>query len=109
MSAPASPPIVRQTVVVNAHGIHCRPSAMITRAAQECPDNRFRIVAPNGETDLRSVIGLIGLGIECNSPVTVEVSGPDADAVADRFCELFATHFDFPPKDAEATSNPTTE
>ena len=105
MSAPASPPIVRQVVVVNAHGIHCRPSAVITRAAQEHPDNVFRIVAPNGETDLRSVIGLIGLGIECDSEIAVEVSGPDATAVADRFCELFATHFDFPPRETESTTD----
>ncbi len=49
-------------------------------------------------TDLRSVIGLIGLGLTQGLEVTIHVDGPDETAMADSLYELFERRFDFPPK-----------
>lgn len=83
--------------VQNANGIHCRPSAVIVKAAQEYA-GVIEVLAEAGTTDLRSVIGLICLGLESGKRITIRVTGPDEAAFCKRLAELFETHFDFPAR-----------
>lgn len=82
--------------VVNEAGIHCRPSSVILMAAQEFPGCKFKMKAKNGESDLRSMISLIALGIAQGEQVTIEAAGTDEEKACERIASLFAYNFDFP-------------
>lgn len=81
----------------NAAGIHCRPSACIVKATASYP-GEITIIAPSGECDPRSIMALIGLGLEPGTPITIRVDGPDEEDQCRRLVELFETHFDFPQR-----------
>ena len=83
--------------VQNAQGIHCRPSAVILKAAEEYAGD-IVVSNRNGEADLSSVLQLLGLGLCSGDRVNIRVSGPDEEAMCRRFVELFETRFDFPPR-----------
>jgi len=86
-----------QATVHNEHGIHCRPSSVIMKAVKGY-EGDIRIVAESGETDLRSIYGLLSLGLEKGATVTIQVDGPDEEAVCRQLEELFEKKFDFPPR-----------
>lgn len=89
--------ITKKATVQNAHGIHCRPSAEIIKAVKglDCEI----LVSGNGqESDLRSVIGLVGMGLEPGADVEIQVNGNGEADVADQLVALFEKHFDFPPR-----------
>ena len=87
---------IRQAIIANAQGIHCRPSAVIVKEFQGY-SGRIRISNETGSCDVSSVMQLISLEMHMGSKVKVEVMGENEVAVADRLVELFQTHFDFPP------------
>jgi phosphocarrier protein HPr len=89
--------IERTATVENAHGIHCRPSAVIIKEAAGFPGD-ILVTAESGQCDLRSVLHLIALGLHQGAQVTIRVSGPDEEAFCNRLAELFGTRFDFPPR-----------
>jgi phosphotransferase system HPr (HPr) family protein len=55
----------------------------------------IHVKAASGETDLRSVISLLGLGLTTGSGVQIQVTGPDEERMADELLELFEREFDF--------------
>jgi phosphocarrier protein HPr len=86
--------VERHATVRNTHGIHCRPSALILRHVQSY-GGIIHVCGESGETDLRSVISLLGLGLSEGHSVDIQVTGPDEDRVADELVELFEREFDF--------------
>jgi phosphocarrier protein HPr len=83
--------------IQNAHGIHCRPSAVVIKAAAAYPGSLL-VTADNGQCDLRSVMQLIALGLHQGAQVRIRVEGPDEDAFCRQLVGLFETRFDFPPR-----------
>lgn len=91
--------MVERTVTIqNEHGIHCRPSAIIVKATQRYP-GEVTLKAPSGETDARSVIGLLTINLQRGTPVTVRVEGPDEDAFCKTLAGLLEYRYDFPPRE----------
>lgn len=87
--------VAREAVVQNEYGIHCRPSGLIAQAAQDY-EGEIRIRSAGGhEADARSVLALMGLGIQRGDRVEISVTGPDEDAVCAAFVELFEKDYDF--------------
>ena len=87
---------LRQAIIANSQGIHCRPSALIVKEFQGYPGT-IRISNGNGSCDVSSVMQLLSLEMHQGSKVKVEVMGENETATADRLVELLQTHFDFPP------------
>jgi len=85
----------RTATVLNAQGIHCRPSAVIIQFAHTCPCD-IQVKADSGQTNLRSLIELVSLGLEAGAVVTIRVAGPDEEAWCAKLADLFQYHFDFP-------------
>lgn len=78
--------------VRNRDGIHCRPSALIARAASDYPGT----VAAEGErgrADLSSMMEILSLALLPGSTVTVRVEGPDEEAKCREFVEMLETPF----------------
>lgn len=99
-------PTTAETVatVRNADGIHCRPSVLIVKAA-EGYDGAITVASDLNETNLRSVMSLMTLGLREGDCVTIRVNGPDAADMCRRLADLFETHFDFPPRPAHTASD----
>lgn len=87
----------RAATIRNAHGIHCRPSALIVKACAAF-SSELQVHAAAGEANPKSIIALIALGMAEGDPVTVTADGPDEQAACARLVELLETHFDFPPR-----------
>ena len=86
-----------QATVQNAHGIHCRPSAVLVKEGSAYP-GEILVTAKSGTSDLRSALGLIMLGLEKGAEVAIQVAGPDEEAFCKKLVDLFEYHFDFPPR-----------
>ena len=87
---------IKQAIIANAQGIHCRPSALIVKEFMGYP-GKIRITNDHGACDVSSVMQLLSLEMHQGSKVKIEVMGENEAAVAERLVELFQTHFDFPP------------
>ena len=87
---------IKQAIVANSQGIHCRPSAVIVKEFMGYA-GKIRITNDHGSCDVSSVMQLLSLELHQGSKVKIEVMGENEAAVADRLVELFQTHFDFPP------------
>jgi phosphocarrier protein HPr len=84
-------------IVRNSAGIHCRPSAVIIKEGMSYP-GVIRVTANSRESDLRSVMSLLALGLLPGTALTIRVSGPDEQTFCRKLVDLFQTHFDFPPR-----------
>jgi len=94
--------MVEKTATIrNEQGIHCRPSTVIVKVAKEHYENEITVTSRKGKTDLRSVIGLVGLELLPGVKVKIRVSGPDEETLCRKFVDLFETRFDFPPREDE--------
>lgn len=87
---------IRQAIISNSQGIHCRPSALIVKEFMGYPGT-IRISNASGSCDVSSVMQLLSLEMHKDSRIKIEVMGANEAATADRLVELFQTHFDFPP------------
>jgi len=87
----------------NRAGIHCRPSSVILMAAQEYAGCRIQVISAKGESELDSILSLLGMGLERGEQVVLRAEGEaEAEACA-RMAELFGREFDFPqPGDQDA-------
>ena len=88
-----------ETVVKNSAGIHCRPSSEILLKRQEFPDCLISIETDNGNTDLDSILALIGLGLAQGDRVKVKADGPGEEEACRVIAGLFSYQFEFPPKE----------
>lgn len=84
-------------IVCNSAGIHCRPSAVIIKEVMNYP-GAILVTANSHQSDLRSVMSLLALGLHQGTNLTIRVSGPDENAFCQKLVDLFQTHFDFPPR-----------
>ncbi len=87
--------VEQRAIIRNSAGIHCRPSACIVKAVASYP-GQITILAPAGECDPRSIMALIGLGLDEGTEIVIRVEGPDEEEQCRRLVELFETHYDFP-------------
>ena len=87
--------------VKNGAGIHCRPSTHIVERIRDYPGS---LCVRHGadECDLRTVMGLMSMGLEWGEQVTIRVSGDDERDTCLLLVSLFETRFDFPPRCSDA-------
>ena len=90
--------IERKTIIKNEMGIHCRPSGVIITEVGSYPGT-ITVSSKNGSCDLHSIMDLIALGLAHKSSVTICVSGPDEEAMADKLEDLFSREYGFPPRE----------
>ena len=87
----------RQATIRNQQGMHCRPSAVIYKAAQAY-GGHIRISSANGSSTLDSMMALIALALTPGTIVTIQVDGPDDESFCQQLVELFENVYDFPPQ-----------
>ncbi len=88
-----------KAVIQNEAGIHCRPSAHIVKSVASYPGEIRVMHATEGESDLKSMLSLMMLGLTCGSEVKVEVTGPGEVEQLRAVVALLEHHYDFPPRE----------
>lgn len=85
---------VRTVAFGSAVGLHARPASAIAKAAGES-GHRVTLASPEGkQANAASVLMLLTLGVKAGDPVTITVTGDDAEGVADGFAALVASELD---------------
>jgi len=79
----------------NEAGIHCRPSTHIIKNV-EGYKGEMCVRAESGESDLRSMLSLMMLGLTQGTPVEVEVDGPEEEAQLATIIGMLEHEYDFP-------------
>ena len=82
---------VNKTVrITNGHGIHARPAAMISHFAKKY-DHNIVLIKGEQKVSANSIVGIMGLAIQCNDEVTISATGSNAQQVIDELIELISS------------------
>ena len=71
------PLIARKIVVKNKQGLHARPAALFVQIANKF-DSRITVKRDAEEVNGKSIMGILMLGAEKGSGITIQVEGEDA-------------------------------
>ena len=82
-------------------GIHCRPSTLIVERMRGY-EGDLCVRRDGQESDLRSVLGLMALGLTEGERVEIRVAGRDEERTCEALVALFERRFDFPPRQSTA-------
>jgi phosphocarrier protein HPr len=82
----------RTVVVANPNGLHMRPASLIAKLANQY-ESRIELVRGNERVDGKSMLEIVTLVAEHGTNLTIEASGPDAEAAVESLAELFASKF----------------
>ncbi|GIF74664.1 HPr family phosphocarrier protein [Asanoa siamensis] len=72
-----------ERVVVLPKALHARPAGQLARLAGRHKETTIQLVAGEKKANARGVLAVMAMGAVAGTEVTVTVTGPDADAVAD--------------------------
>jgi len=84
--------LVRDVTVMNANGIHARPSAEIVKVAGRFVAN-ITMARDGLEVNAKSIMGVMMLAAECGSVVRVSADGKDEGDAIEALAELIASKF----------------
>ena len=91
--------ITGTATIANKAGIHVRPSGVIFSEMKDY-NGTIALSAKGMRTDLKSVMGLIALGLQVGDTVEIEVTGPGEEGACTQLIELLERVYDFPPRNA---------
>ena len=81
--------LTRRIEVPLVHGIHARPAARIVDCARQF-EAEVEALFAGKRANIRSAIGLMGLGIKMGDTLTLEAHGPDAENALSAIGDLIA-------------------
>lgn len=73
------PLIKKKLIVKNKQGLHARPAALFVQVANRF-DSRITVRHDDEEVNGKSIMGILMLGVEMDSPIIIEADGDDADS-----------------------------
>ena len=81
--------IERQVVIANKKGLHARPAALFVQIASKYQST---VTIANGAERVngKSIMGLLMLGAQYQTPLTITVDGEDAQLAIEEFEAFFA-------------------
>ncbi len=79
--------VIVEVVIKNPQGLHARPAAMFVQIASRY-DSNVALQKGDERVNGKSIMGILTLGIEQNSKVTLEANGDDADDVVAELTNL---------------------
>jgi phosphocarrier protein len=85
--------VTREMAIVNQRGLHARASAKFVKCAEGF-DADIRVSRDGQTVPGTSIMGLMMLAAAMGTAITVEASGPQAEAAIAALSSLVATKFD---------------
>ncbi|PZE21149.1 HPr family phosphocarrier protein [Paenibacillus xerothermodurans] len=83
----------KTVTVVNPEGMHMRPAKMLADKATNFSSEITLHTADEQEVNAKSVLGIIGLGLEKGASVTLAAEGEDEQQAVETLSEMFANGF----------------
>jgi phosphocarrier protein len=85
--------ILEATVkLTNKVGLHARPAALFVETAKRFKSN-IRVEKDGKDVDAKSILGILSLGAEYGSAITIRVNGEDADEALKALVKLVNEKF----------------
>lgn len=94
----------RKVTIASATGLHARPAAIFVKAAA-AQDVPVDIAVGDKRVRAAGMLGVLSLGAECGTEVTLSAEGAGADAALDALAALLARDLD--AEEAADTGEPT--
>lgn len=85
--------LVREMPIINQRGLHARASAKFVKCAEGF-DASVTVSRDGQSVPGTSIMGLMMLAASLGTSITVEVSGPQAEAAMEALSTLVASKFD---------------
>lgn len=85
--------VEKDVTVKNRAGIHARPAGMIVTLANKFSSQIF-IEKDNDKINAKSIMGLITLGVLCNTTIKVSATGSDEVAAVEALAKLIDNRFE---------------
>ena len=85
--------VERDVTVKNRAGIHARPAGMIVTLANKFTSQIF-IEKDDDKINAKSIMGLITLGVLCNTTIRLSATGPDETAAVEALAKLIDNRFE---------------
>lgn len=83
----------KDVVVKNRAGIHARPAGMIVNLASKFRSEVY-LQKDSEKINAKSIMGLITLGVLCNTPIKVSAEGEDEKEAVDALSKLIENRFE---------------
>ena len=71
------PLIEKEITIMNSQGLHARPAAIFMQIANKY-DSKITVRKDTETVNGKSIMGILMLGAQHNSKITVTIDGPDA-------------------------------
>ncbi len=71
------PLIKKKLTVKNKQGLHARPAALFVQIANKF-DSRITVRRDDEKVNGKSIMGILMLGVETDTPIIIEAEGSDA-------------------------------
>jgi phosphocarrier protein len=85
---------VTRTVVVSfPNGMHARPAEVFVKTALQY-QSRIEVIKDGRRVDGKSILNILTLNAGQGTALSLEATGPDAQAALDALSELFNRNFD---------------
>jgi len=85
--------VEKDVTVKNRAGIHARPAGMIVTLANKFTSQIF-IEKENDKINAKSIMGLITLGVLCNTTIKISATGADEAGAVDALVKLIDNRFE---------------
>jgi len=85
--------VEKDVTVKNRAGIHARPAGMIVTLANKFTSQIF-IEKDNDKINAKSIMGLITLGVLCNTTIKISATGADESAAVEALVKLIDNRFE---------------
>jgi phosphocarrier protein HPr len=81
-----------QFEITDPAGLHARPAAQFVQKAS-CFKSKVKIVGNNKESDAKSIIGVIGMGLKKGTRIIITADGEDEKECLQSLKELCKSNF----------------
>jgi phosphocarrier protein HPr len=82
--------VTREVIVKSATGLHARPATLLVKKASSYKSD-INIEHNGKKANVKSLIGVLSLGVTKNSKITVIASGDDETLAAEEIVKLIAS------------------
>ena len=87
------PRVKRKVIVKNKQGLHARPAALFVQVANKF-DSRIVVRKDAEEVNGKSIMGILMLGVEANTPIIIEADGQDAESAVTELEKVICSEVD---------------
>lgn len=83
---------IKETIVLNATGLHARPASMFVQTAGKYKSKIF-VIKDGQRINAKSIMGIMAGGIAQGTTVSIEAEGEDEEAAVEALVKLIEDKF----------------